>query len=217
MTECAPTTAAAPDGPTGVGLLAGEQPGLEVLGRFGLWRRGDPRGAARCRAHPDDQADPAPERGAGRVHIHDFRIDHQAGTSDARWAPPRRSPARVGSASPAGARVARCAGAAPPPRVAAPSTCTPRGRATRRPPPRGDPQLPAELPALAADGGTLAGLAGRRRLPTGARPRDPAQCAVVVAAGRRGQPAPAAGSWPDSPAAGLGTGLIRLGYAVRPR
>jgi len=41
---------------------------------------GDPRGAARCRAHPDDQADPAPERGAGRVHIHDFRIDHQAGT-----------------------------------------------------------------------------------------------------------------------------------------
>jgi len=50
VTECAPTTAAAPDGPTGVGLLAGEQPGLEVLGRFGLWRRAT-RAALRAAGH----------------------------------------------------------------------------------------------------------------------------------------------------------------------
>jgi hypothetical protein len=32
VTECALTAASVPDGPIGVGLLAGEQPGLEVLG-----------------------------------------------------------------------------------------------------------------------------------------------------------------------------------------
>ena len=35
VTECALTAAAAPDGPTGVGLLGAEQPGLEVLGDSG--------------------------------------------------------------------------------------------------------------------------------------------------------------------------------------
>jgi len=35
VTECALTAASAPDGPTGLQLLAGEQPGLEVLGDSG--------------------------------------------------------------------------------------------------------------------------------------------------------------------------------------
>ena len=69
MTECALTTAAAPDGPTGVGLLAGEQPGLEVLGRFGLWRRatarrcalpGTPRRSSRSRSRARCRAGPHP-------------------------------------------------------------------------------------------------------------------------------------------------------------
>jgi Transposase domain (DUF772) len=45
--------------------------------------------------------------------------------SGARRAPPRRSPAPARSASPVAARAARCAGAAPLPRVAAPSACIP--------------------------------------------------------------------------------------------
>jgi hypothetical protein len=35
VTECALTAASAPDGPTGVELLAAEEPGLEVLGDSG--------------------------------------------------------------------------------------------------------------------------------------------------------------------------------------
>jgi hypothetical protein len=112
--------------------------------------------------------------------------------SGARRASPRRSAARVGPASRASVPPARCAGAAPPP-MAAPSTCTPRGRVARRPPPRDHPQLPAQLPALAAGGGTLAGLAGRRRLPAGALPRHRPQRWVVVAAGS--PPSTCAGCW----------------------
>ena len=56
-------------------------------------------------------------------------------------------------------------------------------------------------------------LAGRRRLPAGALPRHPAQRPVVVAAGRRGQPAPAAGAWPCPPRWCLGAGLTRSALA----
>jgi hypothetical protein len=50
VTECALTAATVPDGPTGVELLAGEEPGLEVLGGFGL-RGGVTRAALRAAGH----------------------------------------------------------------------------------------------------------------------------------------------------------------------
>ena len=171
VTECALTAANAPDGPTGVQLLADEPPGLEVLGDT---HYGSGRPARRC-------ALPAISRRSSRSRL---PARSRAGSpsttsastarparSGARRASPRRSPAPAGPASRGTARVARCGGAAPPPSVAAPSACT-RTRTSCAPPAAGDdPQLPGELPALAADGGTLHRLAGRRRLPAGALPR----------------------------------------------
>jgi Transposase DDE domain/Transposase domain (DUF772) len=79
VTECALTTAAAPDGPTGVGLLAGEQPGLEVLGDS-AYGGGATRAALRAAGHTQT-IKPIPLQGAvpGGFTIHDFRIDHQTG------------------------------------------------------------------------------------------------------------------------------------------
>jgi IS5 family transposase len=67
VTACALTAANLPDGPRGLELLAGEKPGLEVLGDSGYGSE-QTRAALRRRPHPDDQANPAAERGAGRVH-----------------------------------------------------------------------------------------------------------------------------------------------------
>jgi Transposase DDE domain len=50
VTECAPTAANGPDGPTGVGLLAGEDPGLEVLGDT-HYGSGQTRAALRAAGH----------------------------------------------------------------------------------------------------------------------------------------------------------------------
>jgi Transposase DDE domain len=168
VTECALTAASVPDGPTGVEPLAAEEPGLEVLADS-AYGRSDPRGAARCRPYPDDQAAAACQRGAGRVHHP--RLPHRPPG----WHPqvpggPHHADYQLGSGQlhplllllpAASALHHRQAGPQHPPPP-------PRGRATRRPPPRGDPQLPAQLPALAADDGTLHRLAvadGCRRVP----------------------------------------------------
>jgi Transposase DDE domain len=50
VTECALTAAGVPDGPTGIGLLAGEQPGLEVLGDS-AYGGGATRAALRAAGH----------------------------------------------------------------------------------------------------------------------------------------------------------------------
>jgi hypothetical protein len=63
VTECALTAANAADGPTGVGLLAEEQPGLEVLGDS---------------AYGGGATHPTPERDPGRVH-HPRLPDRPAG------------------------------------------------------------------------------------------------------------------------------------------
>jgi hypothetical protein len=80
VTACALTAANAADGPTGVGLLAGEQPGLEVLGdtHYGA---GQTRAALRAAGHLQT-IKPIPLASAtpGGFTIHDFRIDRQAGT-----------------------------------------------------------------------------------------------------------------------------------------
>jgi hypothetical protein len=80
VTECALTAANAPDGPTGVQLLAEEPPGLEVLGdtHYGA---GETRAALRAAGHTET-IKPIPLQRAvpGGFTVHDFRIDQQAGT-----------------------------------------------------------------------------------------------------------------------------------------
>jgi hypothetical protein len=79
VTECALTAAAAPDGPTGVGLLGAEQPGLEVLADS-AYGGGETRAALRAAGHRQT-IKPLPLQSAvpGGFTIHDFRIDRQAG------------------------------------------------------------------------------------------------------------------------------------------
>ena len=81
MTECALTAANAPDGPTGVELLAEEPPGLEVLGdtHYGSGQTG---AALRAAGHTQT-IKPIPLSSAvpGGFTIHDFQIDQHAGTA----------------------------------------------------------------------------------------------------------------------------------------
>ena len=79
MTECALTAANLPDGPTGLQLLDGEAPGLEVLGDSG-YGSGPTRAALRAAGHTQT-IKPIPLHSAvpGGFTIHDFRIDTQAG------------------------------------------------------------------------------------------------------------------------------------------
>jgi hypothetical protein len=78
VTECALTAANVADGPTGIGLLAGEQPGLEVLGDS-AYGGGATRAALRAAGH-SQTIKPLPLHSAvpGGFTIHDFRIDRQA-------------------------------------------------------------------------------------------------------------------------------------------
>jgi hypothetical protein len=80
VTECALTAATAPDGPTGVELLAEEKPGLEVLGDT-HYGSGQTRAALRAAGHTQT-IKPIPLHSAvpGGFTIHDFGIDQQAGT-----------------------------------------------------------------------------------------------------------------------------------------
>src|SRR6266536_2878512 len=80
VTECALTAATAPDGPTGVELLADEQPGLEVLGDT-HYGSGQTRAALRAAGHTQT-IKPIPLSSAvpGGFTIHDFGIDQPTGT-----------------------------------------------------------------------------------------------------------------------------------------
>jgi DDE family transposase/transposase-like protein DUF772 len=79
VTECALTAANLPDGPTGLELLAGEEPGLEVLGDSG-YGSGPTRAALRAAGHTQTiKPIPLPSAVPGGFTIHDFRIDRQAG------------------------------------------------------------------------------------------------------------------------------------------
>ena len=79
VTECALTAATAPDGPTGVKLLAAEPPGLEVLGDT-HYGSGATRAALRAAGHAQT-IKPIPLHSAvpGGFTVHDFRVDRQAG------------------------------------------------------------------------------------------------------------------------------------------
>jgi hypothetical protein len=79
VTEWALTAASVADGPTGVGLLGAEQPGLEVLADS-AYGGGATRAALRAAGHLQT-IKPIPLQSAvpGGFTIHDFRIDRQAG------------------------------------------------------------------------------------------------------------------------------------------
>jgi IS5 family transposase len=79
VTACTLTAANLPDGPTGLELLAGEEPGLEVLGDSG-YGSGQTRAALRGAGHAQT-IKPIPLHSAvpGGFTIHDFRVDTQAG------------------------------------------------------------------------------------------------------------------------------------------
>ncbi len=80
VTECALTAANAPDGPTGVGLLADEDPGLEVLADS-AYGGGQTRAALTAAGHSQTiKPLPLPSAVAGGFTIHDFGIDLEAGT-----------------------------------------------------------------------------------------------------------------------------------------
>jgi DDE family transposase/transposase-like protein DUF772 len=81
VTECGLTAANAADGPTGVGLLAEEQPGLEVLGDS-AYGGGATRAALRAGGHVQT-IKPIPLQSAtpGGFTTHDFQIDQQAATA----------------------------------------------------------------------------------------------------------------------------------------
>src|SRR6266540_3076901 len=124
VSECALTAATAPDGPTGVELLADEPAGLEVLGDT-HYGSGETRAALRAAGHlqtikPIPLASAVPVGSPSTTSASTPRL----GRSGARPVPPPRSPRPGGPASPAGARPAHCASAAPPPSVAASSTST---------------------------------------------------------------------------------------------
>jgi hypothetical protein len=192
VTECALTAANLADGPTGSGCWPASSPAWRC---WATAARGLGRPARPCAppATPDDQADPTPQRGAGRVHHprlpHRPPGRHPQGPgrrhgADHQLGPGQLRPSLPGlPATPALHHRQGWPDHPPPPA---------RGRAARRPAPGGDPELPAQLPALAADGGTIDRLAGRRWLPAGALPRHRTQRPVVVGPGRRGQPTPAA-------------------------
>jgi hypothetical protein len=208
FTQCALTAATAPDGPTGVELVAGEEPGLEVLGDS-AYGSGATRAALGAAKHTQT-IKPLPLSGAvpGGFTTHEVIIDSQAGTVGC----PAGSKARITASGQASfARHCR--------RCPLRQRCTTAaGGRTIQVHPHEDELRAARRRATTrgfhdsyrrwrGDGGTLDRLAGRRRLPAGALPRHRAQPGVVVGAGRRAQPASPAGPRPGPPGRGLGAGL----------
>ena len=184
--------------------------GLEVLGDS-AYGGGETRAALRV---------PATSRRSSRSR---YRARCPAGspsttsTSTTRpaWSGARRAPVpitnSVGPASPAPAPPARCAGDAPPPRRAARSTSTPTRTSCALPAAARPPA--ASSKAIGAGGRWWnAHWPGWSPMAAGGCPTaGSSERPVVVAAGRRGQPAPAAGAWPCPSGPDLGAGLTGLG------
>ena len=106
FTACALTAANAPDGPAGVELVSGEEPGLEVLGGS-AYGSGATRAALTAAAHVQT-VKPLPLASAvpGGFTKHDFAIDPQAGTvgCPAGW----KAPITASGQASFGRRCARC-------------------------------------------------------------------------------------------------------------
>jgi hypothetical protein len=145
------TPANAADGPAGVGLLAGEPPGLEVLGDA-AYGGGETRAALTAAGHAQ-LIKPIPLRPVtpGGFIRDDFVVDLQANTvtcpagHTVAITPSRRAVFDW--------RCGPCPFQALHPRQGRqePQPASPGGRAGGGPPPRRRPGLPGQLPALAAD------------------------------------------------------------------
>ncbi len=149
VTECALTAATVADGPTGVGLVAAEAPGLEVLGDT-HYGSGQTRAAPRAATRRRSSRSPCPARCRAGAPSTTSRSTLRPARPGARRAIPRRSPARAGPASRATASAARCASGAPPPRLAARSRCI-RTRTSCAPPVAARPRA-ASRKAIGAGG-----------------------------------------------------------------
>jgi len=228
VTECALTAATAADGPTGVGLLGAEQPGLEVLADS-AYGGGATRAALRAAGHLQT-IKPIHSRARCRAGSPSTTSAStgQPGSSGARRAPPRRSAARVGPASRASVPPARCGGAAPPPRVAAPSTCI-RTRTSCAPPDDGRP--PAASSTATGAGGRWwnAPSPGWSLMAAGGCPT--AASTATMSGGRYGSPrsiyvgswrsallvGARPGFWPDQAWQGLGSSGLSCAWNARLR
>jgi Transposase DDE domain len=183
---------------------------LEVLGDSG-YGAGATRAALRAAGHTQT-IKPIPLQSAvpGGFSVHDFRLDRQAGSlrcpagqiapitssgrvSFARWC--RGCPLRRRCTTAKGGRTIHLHRHEDELRAARRQTMTRTFQQRYR---RWRPMVERSIAWLVAD--------GCRRVPY----RDPAQRPVVVAAGRRGQPATAAGAWPCPPRRRLGAGLTAL-------
>ena len=189
VTAAVLTPADAADGPTGVGLLAGEPPGLQVLGDAADGG-GATRAALRAAGHAQTiKPIPLPAAVPGGFTRDDFAVDLQAKTVtcpaghtvaitpsgravfDWRCGPcplrERCTRAKDGKTLNLGPHEAELAAA--------------RRHAT-------DPAFQASYRRWPTDGGALDRLAGRRRPPPSALPRSDPQPARPVAAGDRDRP-----------------------------
>jgi IS5 family transposase len=188
VTAAALTPATAADGPTGVGLLAGEPPGLQVLGDA-AYGSGETRAALRAAGHVQlIKPIPLPAAVPGGFTRDDFTVDLQANTVTC-------PTGHTVAITPGGRAVFdwRC-GPCPlhhrQTRQNHQHPSPPR-RARRGPARRRRSGLPGQLPTLAAHGRAVDRLAGRQGPPSGALPRPGPQPARPVAAGGRDQPTPA--------------------------
>ena len=219
FTACALTAANAPDGPTGVELLDGEEPGLEVLGDS-AYGSGETRAALRAAKHTQT-IKPAPLTSAvpGGFTKHDFtpstrrpaRLPARPATKPA-LPPPGSRPASGGAAS-----AALCGNAARPRPAGARSTST--RTTTSCVPPVATPP-PARSPTATGAGGRWwnAPSPGWSPMAAGGCPTtDPAQPRVAIGPGRRAQPAPAAHPRPSPPRRRLGAGLTGQPSHRRPQ
>jgi hypothetical protein len=192
VTAAALTPANAADGPTGVGLLAEEPPGLEVLGDA-AYGGGATRAALRAAGHGQTiKPIPLPAAVPGGFTRDDFAVDLEVKTVTC--------PAgHTVAITPSGRAVfdwrcgpcplrKRCTRT----KTAKPSTCIPRKPNWRRP--AAAPPTRPSRPATVAGGrwwNARSHGAGRKRPPPGPLPRPGPQPARPVSPGGRDQPAPA--------------------------
>jgi IS5 family transposase len=169
-TELTPANAA--DGPTGVGLLAGEPPGLQVLGDA-AYGGGETRATLRAAGHVQlIKPIPLPAAVPGGFTRDDFTVDLQANTvtcpaGHTMAITPGGRAVLTGAVAPA-----RCGPAAPPPNTAEPSTSIPTKTSSPR---RGaPPPIRPSRPATDAGGRWWSG-----RSP-GWSPRATAGCATAA-------------------------------------
>ena len=189
VTAAALTPANAPDGSTGVELLAGEQPGLQVLGD-GAYGSGETLSAlGKAKHHRAIKPWPTTTAVPGGFDREDFVVDeagrhrHLPGRPHGLdHAGPRRRVRGSLSGMPAPGTVHQIQRRSHPP--PAPS----RHRAGRVPPGVARGRLRRGLPTMATDGGTIHRLAGGRQPPAGQVPRRGEEPARSLVAHRRHQP-----------------------------